>query len=86
MKIRVYLPRHRRRARGSAVGPKRRGKQIRLRFQDGPFEDPFPARHVSDGAIKRFACRVRRCDPKVHPLLGVEEPEKHLIRRRRGAA
>ena len=49
-----------------------------LRFQDGSFEDPFVARHVSDGTIKMFAYLVLLHDPKPHPLLAVEEPENQL--------
>ena len=49
-----------------------------LRFQDGSFEDPFIARHVSDGTIKMFAYMVLLHDPKPHPLLAVEEPENQL--------
>ncbi len=49
-----------------------------LRFQDGSFEDPFIARYVSDGTIKMFAYLVLLHDPKPHPLLAVEEPEKQL--------
>ena len=49
-----------------------------LRFQDGGFEDPFIARHVSDGTIKMFAYLVMLHDPRPHPLLAVEEPENQL--------
>ncbi len=52
--------------------------RVLLRFQDGAFEDPFLARHVSDGTIKMFAYLVLLCDPKPHPLLCVEEPENQL--------
>lgn len=49
-----------------------------LRFKDGAFEDPFHARHVSDGTIKMLAYLVLLLDPDPHPLLCVEEPEHHL--------
>ena len=52
--------------------------RVLLRFQDGAFEDPFLARHVSDGTIKMFAYLVQLYDPKPHPLLCVEEPENQL--------
>ena len=52
--------------------------RVLLRFQDGAFEDPFLARHVSDGTIKMFAYLVLLFDPKPHPLLCVEEPENQL--------
>lgn len=52
--------------------------RVLLKFQDGAFEDPFLARHVSDGTIKMFAYLVLLCDPKPHPLLCVEEPENQL--------
>lgn len=49
-----------------------------LRFQDGSFQDPFIARHVSDGTIKMFAYLVLLNDPNPFPLLAVEEPENQL--------
>ena len=52
--------------------------RVLLWFQDGAFEDPFLARHVSDGTIKMFAYLVLLHDPKPHPLLCVEEPENQL--------
>lgn len=52
--------------------------RVLLRFQDGSFQDPFLARHVSDGTIKMFAYLVLLFDPKPHPLLCVEEPENQL--------
>jgi len=52
--------------------------RVLLRFQDGAFEDPFLARHVSDGTIKMFAYLILLHDPKPHPLLCVEEPENQL--------
>jgi len=52
--------------------------RVLLRFQDGAFEDPFLARHVSDGTIKMFAYLVLLHDPTPHPLLCVEEPENQL--------
>lgn len=52
--------------------------RVLLRFQDGAFEDPFLARHVSDGTIKMFAYLILLNDPKPHPLLCVEEPENQL--------
>jgi predicted ATPase len=52
--------------------------RVLLRFKDGAFQDPFLARHVSDGTIKMFAYLVLLNDPKPHPLLCVEEPENQL--------
>jgi len=52
--------------------------RVLLRFQDGSFQDPFPARHVSDGTIKMLAYLVLLHDPKPHPLLCVQEPENQL--------
>ena len=52
--------------------------RVLLRFRDGSFQDPFLARHVSDGTIKMFAYLVLLLDPKPHPLLCVEEPENQL--------
>lgn len=52
--------------------------RILLKFQDGAFEDPFLARHVSDGTIKMLAYLVLLHDPAPHPLLCVEEPENQL--------
>ena len=49
-----------------------------LRFQDGSFNDPFLARHVSDGTMKIFAYLVLLYDPKPHSMLAVEEPENYL--------
>lgn len=52
--------------------------RVLLRFQDGAFNDPFLAKHVSDGTIKMFAYLVLLHDPKPHPLLCIEEPENQL--------
>lgn len=52
--------------------------RVLLRFQDGAFQDPFLARHVSDGTIKVFAYLVLLYDPNPHPLLCIEEPENQL--------
>ena len=52
--------------------------RVLLKFQDGSFEDPFLARHVSDGTIKMLAYLVLLHDPVPHPLLCVEEPENQL--------
>ncbi len=52
--------------------------RVLLKFQDGSFEDPFLARHVSDGTIKMLAYLVLLLDPSPHPLLCVEEPENQL--------
>lgn len=52
--------------------------RVLLRFHDGSFQDPFLARHVSDGTIKMLAYLVLLYDPKPHPLLCVEEPENQL--------
>jgi predicted ATPase len=52
--------------------------RVLLKFQDGAFEAPFLARHVSDGTITMLAYLVLLLDPNPHPLLCVEEPEHHL--------
>lgn len=52
--------------------------RVLLRFKDGAFEDPFLARHVSDGTIKMLAYLILLYDPKPHPLLCIEEPENQL--------
>jgi len=52
--------------------------RVLLKFKDGAFEDPFLARHVSDGTIKMLAYLVLLFDPKPHPLLCIEEPENQL--------
>lgn len=52
--------------------------RIVLKFQDDAFQDPFIARHVSDGTIKMFAYLILLNDPSPHPLLAVEEPENQL--------
>ena len=52
--------------------------KVLLKFQDGSFEDPFLARHVSDGTIKMLAYMVLLNDPRPHPLLCIEEPENQL--------
>jgi predicted ATPase len=55
--------------------------KVLLKFQDGAFEDPFLARHVSDGTIKMLAYLTLLHDPTPHPLLCVEEPENQLYPR-----
>ncbi len=52
--------------------------RVLLKFKDDAFEDPFLARHVSDGTIKMLAYLVLLHDPAPHPLLCVEEPENQL--------
>ena len=52
--------------------------RLALRFHDGAFDQPFIARHVSDGTIKMFAYLLLLHDPKPHPLLAVEAPENHV--------
>lgn len=52
--------------------------KVLLKFQDGSFDDPFLARHVSDGTIKMLAYLVLLNDPNPHSLLCVEEPENQL--------
>ncbi len=52
--------------------------RVALRFRDGPWQDPFLARYVSDGTIKMLAYLVLLNDPEPPPLLGVEEPENGL--------
>ncbi|MBF0161829.1 MAG: AAA family ATPase [Magnetococcales bacterium] len=52
--------------------------RVLLRFQDQSFQEPFLARHVSDGTLKMLAYLILLYDPKPHPLLCVEEPENQL--------
>lgn len=52
--------------------------RVLLKFKDGAFEDPFLARHVSDGTIKMLQYLVLLYDPTPRPLLCVEEPENQL--------
>lgn len=52
--------------------------RVLLKFHDGAFQDPFLARHVSDGTIKMLAYLVLLFDPTPHPLLCIEEPENQL--------
>lgn len=52
--------------------------RVLLRFKDESFEDPFLSKYVSDGTLKMLAYLVLLYDPKPHPLLCVEEPEKQL--------
>ncbi len=52
--------------------------RLALRFKDGPFEDPFLAKFVSDGTIKMFAYLVLLSDPDPPPFLCIEEPENGL--------
>lgn len=49
-----------------------------LKLQDGAFDEPFPARDVSDGTLMMLAYLVLLLDPNPHPFLCVEEPENHL--------
>ena len=49
-----------------------------LRFKDGPFQDPFLSRFVSDGTLKMFAYLVLLMDPDPPALLCIEEPENGL--------
>ncbi|MDR1677867.1 MAG: AAA family ATPase [Deltaproteobacteria bacterium] len=49
-----------------------------LRFGDGAFQNPFLAKHVSDGTLRMFAYLVLLNAPKPVPLLAVEEPENQL--------
>ena len=49
-----------------------------LRFQDDNFQDPFIARHVSDGTIKMFTYLMLLYDPEPHSMLAIEEPETHF--------
>ena len=52
--------------------------RVLLKFQDGAFEAPFLAKHVSDGTLKMLAYLVLLHDPMPHPLLCIEEPENQL--------
>lgn len=52
--------------------------RVLLRFKDGPFEDPFLARDVSDGTIELLCYLTLLHDPSPFPLICVEEPERHI--------
>ncbi len=52
--------------------------RLALRFKDGPFQDPFLSRFVSDGTLKMLAYLVMLVDPEPPALLCVEEPENGL--------
>jgi predicted ATPase len=51
---------------------------ILLNFKDKVFEDPFPLKNMTDGTIKMLAYLVLLYDPNPHPLICIENPEKHI--------
>jgi predicted ATPase len=53
-------------------------QRLLLRFNDGPFKDPFLAQQMSDGTLKLFAYLLLLEDPEPAPFLCIEEPENGL--------
>ncbi len=53
-------------------------KRVLLRFDDGPFGDPFYAQQMSDGTLKVFAYLLLMEDPEPPPFICIEEPENGL--------
>lgn len=53
-------------------------KRLLLRFNDGPFDDPFFAQQMSDGTLKVFAYLLLMDDPQPPPFICIEEPENGL--------
>jgi predicted ATPase len=53
-------------------------KRVLLRFNDGPFRDPFFAQQMSDGTLKVFAYLLLLEDPEPPPFICIEEPENGL--------
>ncbi|OGR09993.1 MAG: ATPase [Deltaproteobacteria bacterium RIFOXYB12_FULL_58_9] len=53
-------------------------KRLLLRFNDGPFRDPFLAQQMSDGTLKMFAYLLLLEDPEPAPFICIEEPENGL--------
>lgn len=53
--------------------------RVALKFHDRAWMTrPFPARHMSEGAIKALAYLILLNEPAAHSLLCVEEPENQL--------
>jgi predicted ATPase len=52
--------------------------RLLLRFNDGPFKDPFLAQQMSDGTLKLFAYLLLMEDPEPAPFICIEEPENGL--------
>ena len=75
---RVLLAMQRRVPGVSVVEQADRGRPVGAPLPGWQLQDPFIARHVSDGTIKMFAYLVLLNDPKPYPLLAVEEPENQL--------
>ena len=53
-------------------------RRLLLRFNDGPFGDPFLAQQMSDGTLKMFAYLLLLEDPEPAPFICIEEPENGL--------
>ncbi|MBT9583168.1 AAA family ATPase [bacterium] len=53
-------------------------KRVLLRFNDGPFADPFFAQQMSDGTLKVFAYLLLMEDPEPPAFVCIEEPENGL--------
>ena len=53
-------------------------RRLLLRFNDGPFKDPFLAQQMSDGTLKVFAYLLLMEDPDPAPFICIEEPENGL--------
>ena len=52
--------------------------RLLLLLKDAPFDQPIPARFVSDGTLKLLAYLVLLHDPDPPSLIGIEEPENFL--------
>lgn len=78
--LRTILERVARRVPGleTVAAEETRDHRVILHFKDGPWDDPFLAKYVSDGTIKMFAYLVLLSDPDPPPLFGIEEPENGL--------
>lgn len=53
-------------------------KRVLLRFNDGPFKDPFFSQQMSDGTLKIFAYLLLLEDPDPPPFICIEEPENGI--------
>ena len=61
-----------------AVAEKISDSHTRLKFRDAKWEEPFDARHMSDGTLKMLGILTLLEDPEPRSLLCVEEPENQL--------
>ena len=61
-----------------AIPDKMSDGHMRLKFRDTHWEEPFDARHMSDGTLKMLCLLALLEDPEPRSLLCVEEPENRL--------